>query len=39
MPQVMTFEKHRVLKNIQIPKLKEICSKEKLVEKRNSKEI
>jgi len=29
MPQVMTFEKHRVLKNIQIPKLKEICPKEK----------
>ncbi len=29
MPQIMTFEIHRVLKNIQIPKLKEICPKEK----------
>ncbi len=30
MPQPMTFEPHRVLINIQIPKLKEICPKEKL---------
>lgn len=29
MPQPMTFEMHRVLKNIQIPKLKEICPKTK----------
>lgn len=29
MPQVMTFEKRRVLKSIKIPKLKEICPKTK----------